>query len=798
MNRPDFIGQPRWPFVYVKGGRNGVLFRLASGHWRAANGRTVLTYRTCTPFAALSADLSTALPELLAPSSLRWLALSSVAMLGGLALSWRAYQGIRRQVLATDTDLALARAMLDHTPQLIGLLTPQGEVLRLNQAASDWLGPPPAALRGHPIWALPQWLDSHEDVERLRHAVARAATGRVQHVEISVRTRQGPRRVELSVRPMRRESDRRGDAANSHLLVEAHDVTLRRLAEDKMRLAAAVFEQAREGILITDPRGVVVSVNHAFSAITGFDADELIGQSPLMLTTALDDAGLPRRIRRALLRGGHWQGEVRSQRRNGQPFTAWLSMTRRRDADRRTTHLIAIVNDITHSKEAEQKLLRQAHFDALTELPNRHLLEDRLKVALASAQRQNDTLALLFIDLNQFRHINDNFGHRTGDGVLLEMAHRLRDNLRDTDVVARVGGDEFAVLLPATDAEGASQVAHKLLERVAQPCMVSQHELSLTLSIGIAMYPADGATADELTRCADTAMYRSKLEGRGTFQFFTPGMQQRSVRQLQLEAALRRAVERDELLLHYQPQLDARSGAVLGVEALVRWKHPELGMVSPGEFIPLAESSGQILAIGEWVLRTAVQQIQAWRADGVDDLVVAVNLSAIQFRDPGLPELVRSILEEARLAPRWLELELTESVATGNPTAAIAMMDRLHGLGVRLSIDDFGTGYSSLNYLKRFRIHTLKIDQSFVRDIGNDADDRAIVQAIIQMAHAMHLTTIAEGVETDEQASFLRSHGSDAMQGYRFCRPLEATAAQAWIQSRRAALQALDQPPVPM
>ena len=495
------------------------------------------------------------------------------------------------------------------------------------------------------------------------------------------------------------------------------------------------------------------------------------------------------------MRQGHWQGELRGQRKTGQAYTAWVSLTARRDAGGRISHLIGIINDITRSKEAEQKLLKQAHFDALTELPNRHLLEDRLQIAIAAAHQQVDTLALLFIDLNQFRHINDNFGHRTGDGVLLEMAHRMRDNLRDTDMVARIGGDEFAVLLPHTEAEGAAQVAAKLLERVAQPCMVMDNELSLTLSVGIAMYPADGDSVDTLTRSADTAMYRAKLEGRGTFQFFTAGMQQRSVRQLQLEAALRRAAEKDELLLHYQPQLDARSGAVVGVEALVRWKHPELGMVSPGEFIPLAESSGQIMAIGEWVLRTAVRQIQAWREAGLTGLVGAVNLSAIQFRDPGLPELVKAILDEAGLPPACLELELTESVATGNPTAAIAMMDRLHALGVRLSIDDFGTGYSSLNYLKRFRIHTLKIDQSFVRDIGTDADDRAIVQAIVQMAHALHLTTIAEGVESDEQASFLRSQGCDMMQGYRFCRPLEAAGALTWITARRAALQALDQAP---
>jgi len=671
--------------------------------------------------------------------------------------------------------------MLDHSPQCLALITPDGQVVRGNRTARRWMQASlqPQAPESAPLWRHPMWGQDGRQGERLRMAIAQAAGGRIAKLELSsLDDRGAPRTMEMTVRPVAALPGQ----PQGHLLIEAQDVTARRQVEDKLRLAAAVYEQTREGVLIADLRGVILSVNPAFCEITAFQAEELQGQSIQLLAPLLQDAALPQVMQEELRRDGHWQGEVISMRRNGAPLTAWVSLSLRRDADPRSGHLIAIVHDVTSVRQVEQKLLRRDHFDGLTDLPNRQLLVDRMTQALAQARRHQQPLALLFLDVNQLRHVNDNFGHTAGDGILREVALRLRQSLREVDTVARLGGDEFAVLLPGATAEGATQVADKLIERLALPCRVEGHEFSLTFSIGVALSPDDADTPEALLRCADTAMYRAKLEGRGRWCFYSADMVNRSARQLQLEAALRRAEERDELALVYQPQICLHSGRLVGMEALIRWKHPELGMISPAEFIPLAESSGQILSIGAWVMRTAVHQMKQWIDEGLPSNVVAVNLSAVQFRDPGLPELVQKVLDDAGLPPSCLELELTESVAAHNPAEAGQMMDRLHALGVRLSIDDFGTGFSSLSHLKRFPIHTLKIDQSFVRDISTDPDDRAIVQAIIQMARALRLTTIAEGVETDEQAAFLQSHGCEAAQGYRFCKPLPPEEAQAWVQ----------------
>ncbi len=455
------------------------------------------------------------------------------------------------------------------------------------------------------------------------------------------------------------------------------------------------------------------------------------------------------------------------------------------DAEGKVTHLLGITLDITERKVNEERIQYLANFDALTGLPNRVQLDDHLKYALSLAKRNNGQLALMFVDLDRFKDVNDTLGHSIGDAYLVEMASRLQQVLREEDTAARLGGDEFILMLPDSDTQGAAQVAQKVLDVVANPCRIEQYDLSMTASIGIAMFPDDGEDLETLSRSADTAMYRAKQEGRDRYRFFTPAMQARAARNMHLVIALRQALEHDQFHLHYQPQISINDGRIIGIEALLRWHHPELGDVSPAEFIPVAEDSGLILPIGEWVLRTAVRQLKNWMDSGCAPMVVAVNLSATQFRHPGFSERVMRILKEEQIQARHLELELTEGVAMYDPDTAVSIMNTLHDMGIRMSIDDFGTGYSSLNYLKKFKVYKLKIDQSFVRDISTDQEDRAIVAAIVSMAKDLGLQTIAEGVETVEQLEYLRAQGCDEAQGYYFNKPLPAEEIEALLFSNK-------------
>ncbi len=571
------------------------------------------------------------------------------------------------------------------------------------------------------------------------------------------------------------------------------DVTARRETDAQLLLAAKLFEQGSEGVIITDAQKRIIKVNPAFTRISGFSEAEALGQNPHILSSGRHDRDFFQAMWSVVESASHWQGEIWNRRKDGSVYPQWLSLSRLVDEAGTTTHYIASFSDITQRKQAEDSIRRLAHFDALTGLPNRALLSDRATQALQLAQRRGEPMALMFLDLDHFKNVNDSLGHRVGDCLLVALAARFKAVLREPDTLSRMGGDEFVLLLPNTDAGGAAHVAGKLLQAATLPYHIEQHELTITPSIGIALYPTDGDNFDTLARCADAAMYSAKQDGRNTFHFHTAEIQAISVRTLRLENGLRRALERGQMQLHYQPQKSLVHGRIVGAEALLRWQHPEFGWVSPAEFIPVAESSGLIASIGEWVLRTAMRQLRVWLDGGMPPLIMAVNLSAVQFRQQNLPELVQGILEDAGVDPACLELELTESVASENPVNAIGLMNRLHALGVRMSIDDFGTGYSSLNYLKRFKVYKLKIDQTFVSQLSDDLEDQAIVTAIINLARSLGMQTIAEGVETEAQMEFLRDKGCDEIQGYLFSRPLPADRFRSFVDASEV-LPALAQP----
>lgn len=454
----------------------------------------------------------------------------------------------------------------------------------------------------------------------------------------------------------------------------------------------------------------------------------------------------------------------------------WLetSAVPMRDEDGNVTNLLGITRDITQRKKAEQNIHYLANYDSLTGLPNRLKLDNQLSYILNTSKRNKSTFALMFLDLDHFKDINDTLGHEVGDILLIELGQRIRSVLREEDTVARLGGDEFVLVLPQADANGAQLIAEKIISTVQENFRIQQHKLNVTASIGVAMYPNDGIDKETLFKNADTAMYRAKKDGRNNFSFYTQELQRIAKRNLELSHSLHDALANKELYLVYQPQISVKTGLVIGAEALLRWNHPTFGNVSPAEFIPIAENNGLILSIGEWVLRTATEQLNAWIKNDMSKIVMSVNLSAIQFRYPNLPELVSDILKSSGVEPEFLELELTESVTLHNPQGAINIMNELHERGIKMSIDDFGTGYSSLSHLKKFKVYKLKIDQSFVRDIGTDSEDRAIVSAIINMSNSLGLTTIAEGVETLEQLEYLKKQGCNEIQGYHYSKPLSA------------------------
>jgi len=560
------------------------------------------------------------------------------------------------------------------------------------------------------------------------------------------------------------------------------DISDRMAAEEKLHLHAKIFERNSEAVLVTDSAQRIISANQAFSVITGYAEAEALGKSPEMLNALPENALLNEDIRSRVDTTGQWSGELQLRRKTGECFPVGATVSLVQDLHGTHGHLFLVFSDITERKEAEYQIHRLAYYDPLTGLPNRALFYSLLDQVLSEAHRNRTYGALLFLDLNRFKNVNDSFGHTPADSILREVGRRLTATLRSQDLVSRLGGDEFVIALPdITRSEHAGHVAQKLLAAVAEPFLVEQHEVLLSASIGISVFPDDGRDPETLVKNADVAMYRAKKLGNSTHVFYSHEMNLRSLDQLKLEGNLRRAVERGELRLHYQPQLDLASGRINGAEALLRWYHPEQGMISPAQFIPVAEETGLIIPIGEWVIDAACRQIRAWIDQGLPPVRVAVNLSTRQF-SAALPKTVLDIIARHGVPSDSLELEITESMLMHNADSVVAMMREFGEAGILMALDDFGTGYSSLSYLKRFPIDNLKIDQSFVRGIPADQDDSAIARAIISMAKNLRLSVIAEGVETAAQMEFLREAGCDEIQGYYFSRPLPADEFAALLE----------------
>ncbi|NEX17988.1 MAG: sensor domain-containing diguanylate cyclase [Halochromatium sp.] len=600
--------------------------------------------------------------------------------------------------------------------------------------------------------------------------------------EVDLRHRDG-RAVPVIVQFILRR-DAAGQAIETWAVMR--DLSEQRRAEHALRLAAGVFDNADEAILLSDRDNRILSVNRSFSRLTGYAQAEVIGRNPRLLQSGRHGPAFYAQLWETLLASGHWQGEIWNRRKEGEVFPEWLSITAVRDSQGQVLNFIGIFSDLSQIKAATQEIEFLAHYDPLTRLANRRLLEDRTGQLIALAARQHSQLALMFIDLDRFKVVNDSLGHATGDAILECVAHRLRTTMREVDVLARLGGDEFVCVLPeiAETREGSQAlvVARRLLKVLNEPMQIAEHALTVTSSIGISLYPTDGVDYETLLKQADAAMYSAKKTGRANVMCFSPSMNLALEQERQLETALRHGLKTQEFELYYQPQVGIGSGRLIGMEALLRWTSEDLGPLTPGNFIPVAEETGLILALGEWVLREACRQTAHWQRQGLPPVVIAVNLSALQFRQSQLPEIVRCALHDNALAAQWLELELTESVIMQDAESAIASLRFLKEIGATLAIDDFGTGYSSLSYLKRFALDKLKIDLSFIQDLPQDRDDAKIVTAIISLAHALNLKVIAEGVETEAQWNFLRDHDCDEIQGYWYSQPLPAQEMEAWLR----------------
>jgi diguanylate cyclase (GGDEF)-like protein/PAS domain S-box-containing protein len=677
---------------------------------------------------------------------------------------------LRQAQLALEVSRDRYVDLYDFAPVGYLTLSRAGMVTEANLAAATLLGTERKHLLGRRFGS---FVVAGSDDHWYHHLATALRHSRATRCELLLKCGQDAHfHAQLDCLPIRNDSD-------SSLRVSLSNISERKLAEEELRIAAITFE-TQEGIIVTDPEGIILRVNQAFTRLTGYSEQEVLGRTPALLSSGRNDKSFYQRMWGSLKRDHYWQGEMWNKRKNGKIYAEWLTISAVLCPGGAITHFVGNFSDITKDSEAEAEIHRLAYYDALTQLPNRRLLMDRLQQALAGSRRSGHYGALLFLDLDNFKSLNDTRGHDVGDLLLIEIAKRLNSQMREGDTVARLGGDEFVLILEDLSAdvnEAAMQaglVGEKVRKAIAHPYLLKGMEFNCTASIGISLFFNHDVSAEDLLKHTDLAMYHAKESGHNVVRFFDPVMQAALLERSALERELRHALERGQLQLHYQLQIDAARRAI-GAEALLRWLHPERGQVPPAQFIPLAEENGMILPIGLWVLQTACDQLARWADDpATRRLQLAVNVSARQFRQPDFVAQVRAVVADTAIDPAQLKIELTESLVLDNVSDTITKMNELKCMGIGFSMDDFGTGYSSLAYLRQLPLDQLKIDQSFVRNLAVGNNDAAIVQAIITMGRAFGLHVIAEGVETADQHEFLDQNGCHGFQGYLFGKPLPA------------------------
>jgi diguanylate cyclase (GGDEF)-like protein/PAS domain S-box-containing protein len=705
------------------------------------------------------------------------------AFAGGIGFVWqRSLQHlVRQRTLELGDERDFSNALLQTAPSLILVTDGQGRIRRCNRFAETFTGYDQAQLVGRPLWAYCAAPEAETSMKTAFAAIF--SRGAATAAESQWRMRDGSHRtLNWSYAPM---TDAR---RTEYVIAIGTDITERKLSENRLKLAASVFRHAYEGIIIADDSGNIVETNDTFCQISGYSRDEVIGNNPRFLKSGRHDPHFYAELWHSLLSTGFWRGEIWNRRKDGRIYAQLTSISAICDEAEKVTHYVGLVSDITVLKESQQNLERMAYYDPLTRLPNRVLLADRMQLALAQAQRSGALLAVAYLDLDGFKPVNDTLGHKAGDSLLVEVAERLGKCVRAGDTVARLGGDEFVLLICGLSSGSECEaVLARLLARVDSPFEVAGHEIRVTASVGVTLFPQEGgADSDALLRQADQAMYMAKQAGRNRYHFFEPERDRRRRDHQEALSRIGKALDDQEFRLYYQPKVDILHGTVIGVEALIRWQHPERGILPPCEFLPFVENDKLAIAIGEWVLQEAVCQIQTWLELG-HRISVSVNIAARHLEQPDFVAKLEALLARYPLVdPACLEMEILETATLDDIAQVSELIEACRALGVGFALDDFGTGYSSLTYLKRLPVKTLKIDRSFVRDMLEDMEDRAIVEGVIGLANAFRRVVIAEGVETLEHGKLLLQLGCDYAQGFGIARPMPADRVIDWIEGFEA------------